>query len=207
MTDTSKLVIADGQEIVREAIAARVEQEDEITVVAEASDGYSAIKACRQHNANILLMDLSLTRPSGTETLAKIRKTHPDTRVVILSTEANLANAFMVLSQGAVGFLPKQSRGADFVSAVKAASNGFAYLPTDLLKDFVISRRNISRSGNVYGLSARELEILEASITGQSAKEVGTHLNISVRTVETHRNSIRRKTACKDYRELAHLLN
>lgn len=201
-----KLVIADSHEIVREGIAARIKDGCDVEIVAEAADGYSTIKACHQHNPDMLVMDLSLTRPSGTDTLAKIRKLHPDLKIIILSSEANVSNALFVLSQGAVGFMPRQARGADFVNAVNAANNGFAYLPTDLLAGFVSSRRDLTRSGNIYGLSPRELEVLEACIRGQSTKEVAQVLSISVRTVETHRNSIYRKTSCKNYKELTHII-
>jgi len=185
----SSVVVADSHEIIREGIVARLKRELDVNIVAEASDGYSTLKFCRQFKPEILIMDLSLQRPS------------------VLSSEASVANAMFVLSHGAVGFMPRQSRGADFVNAVRAVQTGFAYLPRDLLDGLVNARRNVKRSGNVYGLSPRELEILEACINELSTKEIAQQLSISTRTVETHRNSIHRKTACKSYKSLTYLID
>ncbi len=206
MDHRSAIVIADSHEIIREGIASRLVESCEVDVVAEASDGYSAIKACRQHNPEILLMDLSLTRPSGPETLTKIRQSNPDLKVVVLSSDASISNAFFVLSRGAIGFMPKQAKGMDFVNAIRAAQSGYTYLPMDFLKEFVRSRRNLTRTGNIFGLSPREIEILEACVNGQTAKEVAQNFDISVRTVETHRNSIYKKTSCKCFKELASIV-
>jgi len=199
------VIIADSHEIVREGIAARLVESLDAVIVAECEDGYGTLKACRQHSPDFLLMDLSLTRPSGAEILPKVRKSLPDMKIIVLSSEATVTNAFFVLSQGAIGFMPKQAKSADFVNAITAAESGFAYLPIAFLQDFVNSRRNISRRGNVYGLSPREIEILEAGMTGQSAKEVAHELNISVRTVETHRNNIYKKTQCRSQDELVQI--
>ncbi|MEM8621912.1 MAG: response regulator transcription factor [Pseudomonadota bacterium] len=197
----SRLVIADSHEVVREGIAARL-QSCSVELVGQAADGYSTIKICRQLAPDLLIMDLSLTRPSGTETLAKLRASLPDMRIVVLSSEAKTADAFTVLGHGAIGFMPKQAKGSDFVNAVRAAIAGYTCVPSAYLAEFVTFRRNLSRTGNSYGLSRRELEVLEACASGQRTKEVAERFNISVRTVETHRNAIYRKTSCHDLKEL-----
>ncbi|WP_373635615.1 helix-turn-helix transcriptional regulator [Yoonia sp. SS1-5] len=102
--------------------------------------------------------------------------------------------------------MPKQARGDDFANAVTAAQYGYAYLPLELMREFVKSRKHLTRTGNIFGLSPREVEILEATISGMSTKNVAETLNISVRTVETHRNSIYKKTSCRDHKELAELI-
>ena len=198
----ARLVIADSHEIVREGIAARLESSCPIEVVGQAADGYSTIKACRQTTPDLLLMDLSLTRPTGIETLTKLRYTLPDMGIVVLSSDAKVADAFTVLGLGAIGFMPKQAKGADFVNAIRAAVSGYTSMPSDYIAEFVSLRRNVSRTGNSYGLSPRELEVLEACASGQRTKEVAERFNISVRTVETHRNAIYRKTDCHDLQEL-----
>ncbi len=206
MSDQSQIVIADSHEIVRDGIAALLSEKCNVDVVGLASDGYGTIKACRQHSPDILLMDLSLARPSGPETLGKLRQSNPDLKIVVISSEASISDAFFVLSQGAAGFMPKQAKGADFVNAIRAAENGYTYLPITFLKEFVQSRRNVTRTGNIFGLSPREIEVLESCVAGHSTKEVAHELNISVRTVETHRNSIYRKTDCKSYKDLTKIV-
>ncbi len=207
MDDSEKVsvIIADSHEIIREAIAARLSKSLGADIVAECSDGYSTLKACRQFSADFLIMDLALLRPAGTEILPKLRKSVPDLKIIVVSSEATVANAFFVLSQGAIGFMPKQAKGDDFVQAIKAANNGYAYTPIEFIQDFVNSKQNIKRKGNAYGLSQREIEILVSSVAGQTAKEVAHELGISVRTVETHRNNIYKKTQCRSQEELTTL--
>ena len=203
MEQRTTLIIADSQTILREGIASRLRDGCDVEVVAEAEDGYGTIKACRQHQPELLLLDLSITRPSGGDTISKLKKSLPELKIVVMTSEATAETAILALSLGAAGFISKQSKGSVFVNAVNAAKDGHSYLPLDLLEDFVRTRRNIKRTGNAFGLSPRELEILEACIKGYSTKEVAHNLNISVRTVETHRNSIYKKTACRDYGDLA----
>lgn len=204
MPDTSnaRLVIADSHEIVREGIASRLESTCRVDLVGQASDGYSTIKICRQTLPDILLMDLSLTRPTGIETLAKLRKALPELRIIVLSSEAKVSDAFSVLSLGAIGFMPKQARGADFVNAIRAAISGYTCMPSEYVAEFVTLRHNVRRTGNSYGLSPREMEVLEACASGEKTTDVAKRFNISVRTVETHRSAIYRKTCCHDLTEL-----
>lgn len=203
MSDKLRIVIADCHEIVREGIATRLITDCDADVVGQASDGYTAIKICRNLTPDVLLLDLSITRPSGTETLAKLRSSMPNLKIVVMSSEATTTEAFTILAQGAVCFMPKQAKGADFVHAVQAAATDFTFIPTSYLKEFVRLRQNVTRTGNMYGLSPREVEILEACAAGQKTKEVAERLSISVRTVETHRNSIYRKTDCRSISELS----
>lgn len=200
------IIIADCHEIVREGIAIRLNEATDIELVAECSDGYSTIKQCRKLNPEILFMDFGLLRPSGMETLAKVRKSNPETKIIVLSSDTNFVDALYALTQGAVGFLPKQSRGSSFVHAVQAARSNFSYLPLELIREFVASRRNLTRTGNAFGLSPREIEILEATVTGDTAKTVAEKLGISVRTVETHRNRIYKKAGCNSARELMNII-
>ncbi len=202
-----KVLVADGHEMVREGISMRIEQGCEINIVGGAADGYSTLKAFRQYDPDLLIMDLGLTRPSGSELLPKLLKMKPELKVIVVTSEPTISNAFFALSRGAQAFLPKQVPSSDFVHAVNAVLSGFSYLPNDVMIQFVKSRRNLSRVGNVFGLSARELEIMKACTEGLTTKQVAGDLDISVRTVETHRHNIYRKTNCKNIEELRNIAN
>lgn len=207
MTDQkSKIVVADTHEIVRDAVSGRIEQSCDVDVVAKTEDGYATLKACRQHQPDILLMDLSLVRPSGTEILSKVQKTFPNMRVIVVSDSTATISAIHALSHGAIAFMSKQAKAVDYVNAVNAAIGGYTYLPVDVLAQFVKSRRNLMRSGNVFGLSPREIEVLESCVNGLSSKQVAKNLDISVRTVETHRHSIYKKTDCRSIDDLSLLM-
>lgn len=199
------IMIADAHDMVRESITIRMEQERNVRVVASTSDGYSTLKLFRQHKPEVLILDLSLPQPGGRDTLRKVLEFKPDVKVIVTTSEASISTAYYALSRGAMAFLPKQVASAEFVNAVNAVLGGFSYLPRDLMSQFVASRRNVSRVGNVFGLSPREMEIVSAIAEGQTTKVVAAELGISVRTVETHRHNIYKKTNCKDQKELANI--
>lgn len=200
-----KVVIADGHEIVREGIAMHLRQNCDVEIVGQADDGYSTLKVCRATEPDILLMDLSLIRPSGIDTFTKLRATMPDIKVLVLSSDAATSQAFTILSQGAAGFMPKQAKGQHFISTVNAIINGYSCFPTDFIRDFTELRDRVKRSGNIYGLSPREIEVLHAWSDGAKTREVADQLSISVRTVETHRNAIYKKTECRDREQLTRI--
>ncbi|MEP3847591.1 MAG: response regulator transcription factor [Paracoccaceae bacterium] len=205
MTDAAKVLVADSHEIVREGLANKLAVDCGYNVVGQTADGYSTIKACRMLMPDILVMSLSLTRPSGLETFSKIRASNKDIRIVVMSQDANTNDAFTVIAEGALGFVPRDARVVDLVNAVRSAELGYASLPSEYIRQFTNLRRNVTRTGNIYGLSPRELEVVEACATGAKTKEVADMLAISVRTVETHRNSIYRKTDCRNLTELAEI--
>ena len=205
MTDATKILVADSHEIVREGLANKLTVDCGYNVVGQAADGYSTIKACRMLMPDILLMSLSLTRPSGLETFSKIRASNKDIRIVVMSQDANTNDAFTVIAEGALGFVPRDAKVVDLVNVVRSAELGYASLPSEYIRQFTNLRRNVTRTGNIYGLSPRELEVVEACATGAKTKEVADMLAISVRTVETHRNSIYRKTDCRNLTELAEI--
>jgi len=190
-----KVVIADSHEIVRDGITSVLEGQCALTVVGQAADGYGALKQCRAHQPDILLMDLDLVNPSGISVFEKLRAAHPDIKIVVISSDMSTVDAYVLLANGAVGFVPKQAPGSHFVNAIKTISMGYACISADVLQEFVGLRRNITRTGNVYGLSRREMEVLEHSNSGTNTKEIARKLQISARTVETHRNAIYRKTS------------
>lgn len=208
MTDLNKLkvVIADSHEIVREGIGSRILEHCHAEIVGQAEDGYSTLKVCRHEKPDLLLMDLSLIRPSGMDTFLKLRQTEPDLKILILSSDAISTNAYAVLSNGAVGYIPKQAKGRDFVAAVNAIALGYSCFPCEYVSQFADLRSRVKKSGNIYGLSPREIEVLMACCEGNKSAQVADMLSISVRTVETHRNSIYKKTECRDLDKLSRIV-
>jgi DNA-binding NarL/FixJ family response regulator len=197
------VVVADSHAIIREGIKARLEQTETMSVIAEASDGYSTIKACRENNPDILLMDFFISRPSGRDLLVKIKKTCPEIRVIILFDEVKISDAFFCLTNGALAIVTKQSSGVDFVNATNAVIRGYTYMPSDFIAAFLEVKKNLTKSGNMFALSPRELEIVDSCIDGRTTKDIAEALRISVRTVETHKSNIYRKTSCRNLDELS----
>jgi len=203
METRTRIVVADSHEIVREGLANKLELECGYDIVGQAADGYATIKACRMLSPDILVLGLSIMRPSGLDTFAKIRVINSDIKVVAMASDASATDAFTVLAEGALAFVPRDARVVDLLNAVRSAELGYACVPDEYIRQFTNLRRNVTRTGNIYGLSPRELEVVEACAGGAKTKEVAELLSISVRTVETHRNSIYRKTDCRNMRELS----
>lgn len=197
------VVVADSHAIVREGIRFRLEQTPNLSVVADAADGYSTLKACREHSPDILMMDLSISRPAGRELLVKVQRSCPSTRIIVLCDDLKVSNAFYCLSNGAIAIMPKQASGADFVNATNAAVRGYTYMPSEFISGFLEIRKNLTKSGNIFCLSPRELEIVDSCMQGRTTKDIAEALCISVRTVETHKSNIYRKTSCRNADELS----
>ncbi|WP_106743452.1 LuxR C-terminal-related transcriptional regulator [Yoonia maritima] len=196
------VIVAETQEIVRETVARHIADNCGITVAAETDDGYSTIKACRQFQPDILLLDMAIAYPSGVETLSRLRSSLPDLKIIAVTEDTSVPNAIYALSKGVISVLTRKASADDYLNAVRAALKNHSYLPTDIISAFLDARRSLVRSGNMFGLSSREMEVLEACVSGASTREVAENLNISVRTVETHRHNIYRKTDCSSMQDL-----
>lgn len=190
-----KVVVADSHEIVCDGIKNAIEAHCNATVVGQAFNGYTTIKQCHILDPDILLMDFGLSNPSGMDIFEKVRAKHPNMKIVVISSNLSNVDAYVLLARGAAGFVPKQASGTHFANAINTISIGYTCISARYLQGFVGLQRNASRTGNIYGLSRREMEVLEQSTTGANTQEIATRLNISVRTVETHRNAIYRKTS------------
>jgi len=200
-----RLVVVEEHEILRDGLCTLFKDANCANVVGTASDGYTAIKLCRTAMPDILVMDMDIARPNGPETFKKVRSVDPNIKIILYSSEDNQFEAFSMLSNGAMGFLPKRAKGLDFVNAVQSAHLGYVSMPRTYMQDFTSIRQKSNRTGNIYGLSPREVEVLEACVCGIKTNEVARRMNISVRTVETHRNSIYRKTSCHSIGELSRI--
>lgn len=201
-TPMVNVVIADRHEIVRDAIAMRLQNGAIAHVSGTATDGYSAIKLCRSLQPDILLLDFDIKRSSGRETFLKLRQSQPNLKIIVICEDSDIADAFFLMSKGAYGLMTRDAKGADFERTIQSVAAEYAIFPKEYLAQFAEIRTKATKSGNVYGLSPRELEVLRESKNGACTKQIAEQLNISVRTVETHRYSIYRKTACNNIDEL-----
>jgi len=179
-----------------------IEEANSADVVGSAVDGYTGIKLCRTLMPDIVLLDLGITRPSGMDTFRKMRSVAPDAKIIVYATSIEDADLFTLLEEGVQGFVPKQAKAMDFVNAVQNSTLGYVCIPNDYINDIMSIRKNAAKTGNIYGLSPREMGVFEACTSGMGTKEVAERLGISVRTVETHRNSIYRKTSCHSVADL-----
>lgn len=199
----TSIVVADGFELIRSGIIERLREYETMEVVGECSNGFEAVKVCSQRAPDILLSDVELEGIGGPQLFERIRARCPNTKIIVMASDTQKHSVASIFSFGVLGLVPRKSCASDIVMAVQSVSNGFGLLPTSALSDLVNSHSNVNKTGNVFGLSRRELEILDLCVSGKANKEVAVELGISVRTVETHRANIYKKTECVDLEALS----
>jgi DNA-binding NarL/FixJ family response regulator len=153
---------------------------------------------------DVLLMDISMPGLNGIEATRQIKKRYPQVKVVILSMHTNEEYVFQVLQAGAAGYVLKQSDSLEVVTAIRAALAGGSYLSPPIsrtvIDDYV--RRSEGRGSDVKLLTAREREVLQLLAEGLSNREIAGALNISVKTVESHRSNMMHKLEVRSKTEL-----
>lgn len=180
--------------MLREAMRTTFEQNKDIEVVGEASDGQEAVDLSEKLNPDVVVMDIVMPKLNGIEATRQIKKVSPSTRVLILTAYDDDHYIMGLLEAGAVGYLLKSARGKDMVEAVHAVYSGESVLhPTIIAKLLKQSmQRQIPKvpSKNIGQLSGRELEVLKLTAEGMSNKEIADALSLTTRTVKAHLGSI-----------------
>jgi two-component system, NarL family, nitrate/nitrite response regulator NarL len=199
------VIVADGQPIIREGLRISLERGGDILVVAEAEDGYAATLAANTHMPNVIILDSALRKLDCFEVVKRIRMQVPEARILItfLSEDSFEIQAFV--EAGVAGFIAKTAAPQEYQNAVRTLVGGGSYFSNTLMTS-LFNQKRIMRSGaNLFGLTARETEILRLICGGFSNKDVARRLQLSVRTVETHRLNIRKKTSAGRLRDLVHV--
>jgi two-component system response regulator NreC len=188
-SDQIAVVLADDHVVVRSALRMLLEEEADITVVAEAGDASSAIRYVKGHRPDVLILDINMPGGSGLGAIPTIRTQSPDTQIVMLTMQAETAAAREALQAGVLGYILKEAAGEDLVKAVRLAAEGKTYLQPELGARLA-AERELSTPDD---LSSRELDVLRLIALGHTNSEIADTLFLSVRTVESHRAHIQQK--------------
>lgn len=203
MSDTIRIVIADAHPMMREGLRATLDKVADFKVVAEAGDGYAAVLATASHGADVVVLDSALPRLDGYETIVRLRAQNPDLRILVSLNANETFDVQEFVQAGANGILARNTAASEFTTAIRALSSGGAYFSNALLMSLM--NRSQKKGGgqvNMFGLTSRELEILRQIGSGFSNKDIARRLELSVRTVETHRLNIRKKTNATRFKDL-----
>jgi len=209
-TGAVTVVVADDQSAVREGLVLLLGTLPGIAVIGEAEDGEAAVEAVATKNPQVVLMDLNMPRCDGVEATRRIRASHPQTQVVVLTTYSDDDSIIAALQAGALGYLTKDATRAEIGRAVLAAAAGQAVL------DPAVQQRLLSAA--VRGpaaapagpapadddLTPREAEVLRLIAAGKSNREIARALFVSEATVKTHVNRIFAKTGSRDRGQAVH---
>jgi two-component system, NarL family, response regulator LiaR len=199
-----RVLIVDDHQVVRQGLRFLLEQERQIEVVGECADGAGAIEAVRAYRPDVVLLDLFMPGVDGHDALQAIKREHPATEVVMLTSSREDEHLLAAIRAGAVSYLPKTAGVERVVESVRAAARGESVLEpgvaTRLVKEV---RQGGGRRGPLLRLSPRELEVLAALSHGRSNREIARQLGIGEETVKAHVSSILAKLHLADRTQAA----
>jgi two-component system, NarL family, response regulator NreC len=192
------VLLVDDQALVRRSFRRLLEDEDCITVVGEADNGIRAVQLVHELSPQVVLMDCSMPRGDGIQATREIARSHPETSVLMLSMYSEDTLAQQAIDAGARGYILKKAFDLDLVSAIKRVRAGEFLLDSQLSSVPEID----ADKKRAYGLTAREIQVLQLIVHGKSSKDIAHQLGISLNTVSAHRTRIGRTLGCHNSAEL-----
>jgi DNA-binding NarL/FixJ family response regulator len=200
------ILLADDHTIMREGLKSLLKMAEDINVIAEASDGREAVQKAREHNPDVIVMDLTMPEVSGIEATEQVVADNPAARILVLSMIKDKECVFQCLKTGAKGYLLKNCAAEELVVAIRTLAAGGSYLCskiTDLVLDDIAGSSSARYTFSFPGeLSNRELEVLRLIADGKSTKEIAFLLQVSIKTVDVQRNNIMKKLDLHSIAEL-----
>jgi len=182
-----QVLVADDHVLVRAGIRALLERIDRVQVVGEAGDGLQALELIKELGPDVVLLDLTMPGLSGFEVLKETTERFPDVNMIVLSVHDTAEYAIHALRSGASGYLPKSAASVELEVAIRRVMSGEKYVSPRIAP---AESFEFSESGGeaTAELTPRQIEVLTLIAEGLSTKEVAHTLNISIKTVETHRS-------------------
>jgi len=200
-----RILLADDHKIIREGLRALLEKEPDMEVVGEAQDGMTTIKLAKKLLPNIVIMDIGMPDMNGIDATRQIFSETQGIKVIALSMHSDRRFVLQMLKAGASGYLLKDSAFEELASAIKTVMAGQPYLSpkiTDVvIKEYIVSLPK-SEETVFTKITAREREVLQLIAEGKSTKQIAVFLNVSVKTIETHRQQIMEKLDIHSIAEL-----
>ncbi len=196
MTTTIKILLVDDHPLVRDGLRARLEAMPQFEVVAEAGGAAEALEQAGRCDIDLVLMDINMRGANGIEATAQFKHAFPRIAVLILSMHDKLEYVSQAIQAGARGYVLKDAPGKDIVVAIETVMSGGIYYSAALARQLAQPHNQDNQ------LTSREHEVLRHIANGESNKQIARALDLSVRTVETHRLNIKRKLGIEGQAEL-----
>jgi two-component system, NarL family, invasion response regulator UvrY len=189
-----RVAIADDHALVREGLRKMLSGSDVIAVIGEACNGAEAVKLVNDLKPDVLLLDITMPVKDGIEATTEITNMEVDTKILILSMHSDEQYALRTLRAGASGFISKGARLEELLKAITDVRNGNRYLPEHIAKSF--AEKHIQPDADkplAELLSKREFQVMNYLASGLTNREIAKLLDISIKTVDTHRGHVLRK--------------
>jgi DNA-binding NarL/FixJ family response regulator len=201
MSRTIRILLVDDHHIIRQGVRALLNAESDIEVVGQAGDGRAGVKLAAELVPDVVVMDVAMPSLNGLDATRQIHQLHPQTKVVALSACLSDETAAGLLAAGATALVPKDAAYEELVQAIRAVLAGKTYLSPGVCSGLVEQMLKTPGDGNgqlsgdsVFKvLSPREREVLQLMAEGRATKEIARDLDVSVKTVETHRRQLMEK--------------
>ena len=200
-----RVILADDHTILRDGIRALVDGQADMEVVGEAEDGQSAVKMAAKLLPDVVVMDIAMPLLNGLEATRQIQRDYPQVKVLILTMHENEEYIRQVLAAGALGYVLKDAAARDLLGAIRAVYQGEAVLSpaiTRLVIEDYLRWGEIRPTDASNGLTSREREVLQLIAEGYTNKEIAEILNLSVKTIQSHRTNLMNKLDLHDRGEL-----
>ena len=181
-----RVVLADDHTLMRRSLRLLLDGEDDVEVVAEASDLAMVVSHVGRHRPNVLVADLRLPTGSSIDAIRKLRAQAPDTEVVVLTMDESPLFAQHAMDAGAIGYVLKDRADSELLTAIRCAANGEEYVSARVATGLDALRKAVDRDS----LTPREIEVVRLVALGLTSAEIAVKLRLSRRTVETHRARI-----------------
>jgi DNA-binding NarL/FixJ family response regulator len=178
-----RVILADDHPVVRDGLAAIVNQQSDMQVVAEAGDGEEALRLFDEHLPDVMVLDLRMPKRDGVAVVQEVLEKHPKARLLIMTTFDGDEDIFRSLSQGAKGYLLKDAPRTEILSAIRAVSEDRPYTSSS------VAAKALQRMGKP-SLTQREMSVLQEIAQGRSNKDIARRLSITEGTAKTHVKSI-----------------
>ncbi|OPY78824.1 MAG: Transcriptional regulatory protein DegU [Syntrophus sp. PtaU1.Bin005] len=192
------VILADDHKIIRDGLKTLIESQPGMKVIAEAENGRETIKLAKELKPSVVIMDISMPDLNGIDATREIVNSIPGVKVIALSMHSDRRFVSGMLSSGASGYLLKDCAFEELAKAIKTVVSDHTYL-SPMISDIVVksyitkSNSQDATQDSAPSLTAREREMLQLMAEGMTAKEIASHLFVSVKTVETHRRNIAQK--------------
>jgi len=194
--------MADDHAIVREGLKRIVSSIEGMEVIGEAGNGTEVMQRVRELAFDVLVLDLSMPGRSGMELIKLVRAERPQLRILVLSMHQELQYAVRAIKNGASGYLTKESAPAQLEQAIRKVASGGAFISAEVAEQLALGAMPGSEGVPHESLSNREFEVLQQLVAGVSLTDIATKLNLSVKTVSTHKTNLMQKMGLQNQNDL-----